>query len=109
MIARCYLPSQQNYPRYGGRGITICARWRNSFTDFLADLGEKPGPEYSLGRIDNNGDYEPGNARWETAAQQAANRRPWGSQGRNPRKGMVGSRPCLPGCTCGRHRSRRPD
>ena len=104
MIQRCCYPSQQAYPRYGGRGITICPQWRYDFVAFLADVGEKPGPEYSLGRIDNDGNYEPGNVRWETTSQQVANKRPWGTQERNPRKGMKGSRPCEPGCTCGRHR-----
>lgn len=104
MIGRCTYPSQSNYPRYGGRGIRVCDAWRASFEAFLADVGERPGPEYSLGRIDNDGNYEPGNVRWETAAQQAGNKRPWGTQGRNPRRGMKGSRSCLPDCTCGRHR-----
>lgn len=79
MINRCTYPSQQSYPRYGGRGITICERWRDSFENFLADVGEKPGPEYSLGRIDNDGNYEPGNVRWETVDQQIGNRRAWGT------------------------------
>lgn len=79
MIQRCCYPSQQSYPRYGGRGITICEQWRYDFAAFLADVGEKPGPEYSLGRIDNDGNYEPGNVRWETVGQQAKNRRQWGT------------------------------
>lgn len=80
MNLRCRYPSQQSYPRYGGRGITICDRWlgKEGFQNFLADMGEKP-DDTSLGRIDNDGDYTPGNCRWETPKQQAANRRAWGS------------------------------
>jgi len=107
MIQRCCYPSQQSYPRYGGRGITICDQWRHSFEAFLTDMGEKPGPDFSLGRIDNDGNYEPGNCRWETAEQQTANRAAWGTYGRKPRRGMKGSAQCPPGCTCGRHRSRK--
>jgi len=75
MNGRCGNPNNDKYARYGGRGITICERWRgeDGFVNFLADLGEKP-TGLTLGRIDNNGNYEPGNCRWETQAQQAHNR-----------------------------------
>lgn len=75
MIVRCTYRNSPSYPRYGGRGITVCRRWIESFPTFFADVGPAPSPKHSLGRIDNNGMYEPGNVRWETATQQARNRR----------------------------------
>lgn len=75
MKNRCENRQCRDYPYYGGRGISICERWRNSFINFLADVGEKPGSEYSLDRINNDGNYEPGNTRWATARQQRRNSR----------------------------------
>lgn len=75
MKQRCHNPNQPHYGRYGGRGIQVCERWRNSFADFYADMGDPPGPGYSLDRIDNNGNYEPGNVRWATLAEQRKNQR----------------------------------
>jgi len=75
MKSRCYSLSNPQYFRYGARGISVCDRWLNSFQDFLVDVGRKPGPEYSLDRIDNLRGYEPENVRWATAQQQARNRR----------------------------------
>lgn len=73
--ARCTNPKNSAYPRYGGRGIKVCQRWLDSYDDFLADVGKRPSRAHTLDRINNNGNYEPGNVRWATYAQQGANKR----------------------------------
>jgi hypothetical protein len=82
MIRRCCRPNCISFKNYGGRGITVCDRWRfgegglSGLQCFIADMGTKPRPELSIDRIDNEGDYEPANCRWVGRCQQARNSRP---------------------------------
>lgn len=75
MKLRCYQSAANGYENYGGRGIVVCDRWRDSFEAFLEDLGLKPSPRHTIGRKDNDGNYEPGNAQWETPEEQYRNKR----------------------------------
>jgi hypothetical protein len=75
MIDRCKNIKNKHFDDYGGRGITVCERWHNSFENFYADMGPRPSQKHSIDRIDNNCGYEPSNCRWATATTQALNKR----------------------------------
>ena len=86
MKQRCLNPNYHHFENYGGRGIKVCARWLNSFENFLADMGLKPSPDLTLDRKNNDGHYNKRNCRWATAKEQASNRRSWAR--RPPRSRM---------------------
>ena len=74
MIQRCYSKKHNSYHRYGGRGISICESWKNSFEAFLKDMGSKPFLKAQIDRINNDGNYKPSNCRWVTRKQNCQNR-----------------------------------
>lgn len=75
MLQRCYNPKNKKFKDYGGRGIGVCTEWRTNFVVFYNYMGHAP-PGMSLDRINNDGDYEPGNVRWASKKDQSNNRRP---------------------------------
>lgn len=115
MIQRCHRSKNKDFHKYGARGVSVCARWRDDFWAFVADMGAKPSERHSLDRFPNNaGNYEPGNVRWATYEEQAANMRPRTPKthcfhghelaGDNIRVRDDGTRICL---TCQRDRTMR--
>lgn len=86
MIQRCSNPNRIDYKNYGGRGITVCRRWRKSFENFYIDMGEIPNPELTIERVDNDGNYDFGNCRWATRIEQARNQ----GLNKNNRTGIKG-------------------
>jgi len=72
---RCLNPKDKDFKNYGGRGIKVCERWASSFANFIADVGERTSPQHTLDRINNDGNYEPGNVRWATKSEQRKNQR----------------------------------
>ena len=75
MKERCRCKKTSGFKNWGGRGIKVCDRWENSFEGFLEDVGRKPTSKHTLERIDNDGNYEPGNVRWATYKEQHMNKR----------------------------------
>lgn len=89
MVKRCTNPKDVAYQHYGGRGITVCSRWLESYEAFWEDMGRRPSADHSLDRIDVDGDYEPSNCRWATKQQQMQNMR------RTVRVNLDGEQLCL--------------
>lgn len=75
MKQRCLNKDSQDYHYYGARGITVCDRWKNSFQNFIDDMGKRPNKKLTLDRINNDGNYEPSNCKWSTRSEQTFNQR----------------------------------
>lgn len=74
MVDRCTNPKNKDWKWYGGKGVTLCAEWRDNPATFIAHIGPRPSPKHSVDRIDGTKGYEPGNVRWATMTEQARNR-----------------------------------
>lgn len=77
IIQRCENENDKSYEQYGGRGITVCERWKNSLENFMTDMGNRPSSKHSIDRIEVHGNYEPDNCRWATKTEQSRNRGTW--------------------------------
>lgn len=84
MHQRCGNPKNERYPKYGGRGISVCERWAD-FGLFIADMGPRPSSDHSIDRKDNDGNYEPNNCRWATRSEQQRNKGRYSASHRLPR------------------------
>ena len=74
---RCFNPQHHSYHNYGGRGISVCQEWNESFMAFFNHIGPRPTSKHTIDRINNDGNYEPGNVRWSTRSENLLNRRPY--------------------------------
>lgn len=75
MRSRCGNPKNKDFPDYGGRGVSVCKQWQESYASFIQDMGVRPSPKHTLERDDVNGNYTPDNCRWATWAEQRRNTR----------------------------------